>query len=488
MPSPTVPLSGEKDTTLGAAGATVSTVTVRAAEAALTLPATSTAFEVKAWLPSARVPVANVQAPLALAVAVPIWVAPSNTSTVLPATAVPARVRWLASVMPSPTVPLSGEKETTLGAAGATVSTVTVRAAEAVLTLPATSTAFEVKAWLPSARVPVANVQAPLALAVAVPIWVAPSNTSTVLPATAVPARVRWLASVMPSPTVPLSGEKETTLGAAGATVSTVTVRAAEAVLTLPATSTAFEVKAWLPSARVPVANVQAPLALAVAVPIWVAPSNTSTVLPATAVPARVRWLASVMPSPTVPLSGEKETTLGAAGATVSTVTVRAAEAVLTLPATSTAFEVKAWLPSARVPVANVQAPLALAVAVPIWVAPSNTSTVLPATAVPARVRWLASVMPSPTVPLSGEKETTLGAAGATVSTVTVRAAEAVLTLPATSTAFEVRAWLPSARVPVANVQAPLALAVAVPIWVAPSNTSTVLPATAVPARVRWLA
>ena len=53
-----------------------------------------------------------------------------------------------------------------------------------------------------------------------------------------------------------------------------------------------------------------------------------------------------------------------------------------------------------------------MAVAVPIWVAPSNTSTVLPATAVPASVIWLALVMPSPAVPLSGENEAIVGAAG----------------------------------------------------------------------------
>ena len=339
-------------------------------------------------------------------------------------------------VMPSPTVPLSGENEATVGAPGATVSTVTFSAAEAALRLPAASIALVVKAWLPSASVAVAKLQAPLPLAVAVPIWVAPSNTSTVLPAAAVPVKREWLALVMPSPAVPLSGENEATVGAPGATVSTVTFSAAEAVLMLPAASIALLVKAWLPSASVAVAKVQAPLPLAVAVPIWVAPSNTSTVLPAAAVPARVMWLALVMPSPAVPLSGENEATVGAPGATVSTVTFSAAEAALMLPAASIALAVKAWLPSASVAVAKLQAPLPLAVAVPIWVAPSNTSTVLPAAAVPVRVRWLALVMPSPDVPLSGENEATVGAPGATVSTVTFSAAEAALRLPAASVAL----------------------------------------------------
>ena len=57
----------------------VSIVTVRAVDAALRLPAVSIALLVKLWLPSTRVAVANVQAPLPLAVAVPIRVAPSNT-------------------------------------------------------------------------------------------------------------------------------------------------------------------------------------------------------------------------------------------------------------------------------------------------------------------------------------------------------------------------------------------------------------------------
>ena len=124
--------------------------------------------------------------------------------------------------------------------------------------------------------------------------------------------------------------------------MSTVTVSAAEAVLRLPAASMSFAVKAWLPSASVAVAKVQAPLLLAVAVPIWVVPSNTSTVLPATAVPVKVMWLTLVMPSPTVPLSGENDARAGAVGLAVSIVTFSAVEAALTLPAASIAFDVKA--------------------------------------------------------------------------------------------------------------------------------------------------
>jgi len=51
------------------------------------------------------------------------------------------------------------------------------------------------------------------------------------------------------------------------------------------------------------------------------------------------------------------------------------------------------------------------------------------AAAVPVRINVVALVMPSPTTPLSGEYEAMVGAPGATVSTVTFRAVDAVLTL-----------------------------------------------------------
>ncbi|KYG98101.1 hypothetical protein SE91_05810, partial [Bradyrhizobium sp. DOA1] len=100
---------------------------------------------------------------------------------------------------------------------------------------------------------------------------------------------------------------------------------------------------------------------------------------PAAAIPVSVTWLALVIPSPATPLSGENDATVGAEGATVSTVTVSALDAALTLPAASTALLVKAWLPSTSVLVAKLQAPFAFAVEVPICFAPSNTWIVAPA-------------------------------------------------------------------------------------------------------------
>jgi hypothetical protein len=54
-----------------------------------------------------------------------------------------------------------------------------------------------------------------------------------------------------------------------------------------------------------------------------------------------------------------------------------AVEMLLTSAATSTAMLTKAFAPLARLPVVNNQAPLALAVAVPIWTTLSNTITAL---------------------------------------------------------------------------------------------------------------
>ena len=77
MPSPDRPLSAENEVIAGATGAAVSMVTLRAAEAALILPAASVAVAVRLWAPSPSAAVVKVQAPLPLAVTLPSSVAPS---------------------------------------------------------------------------------------------------------------------------------------------------------------------------------------------------------------------------------------------------------------------------------------------------------------------------------------------------------------------------------------------------------------------------
>ena len=86
----------------------------------------------------------------------------------------------------------------------------------------------------------------------------------------------------------------------------------------------------------------------------------------------------------------------------------------------------------------------ALAAVLPSSVEPSKTLTVLLATAVPVSVSVSSLVMPSPTVPLSGENEVMVGATGGAVI-VTARAADAAPVLPAASVAVAVRLCAPFA-------------------------------------------
>ena len=100
--------------------------------------------------------------------------------------------------------------------------------------------------------------------------------------------------------------------------------------------------------------------------PSTVLPSNSVTVLPASAVPFTVRVLSLVIRSVVLrPVSSLTMSSVGVAGGAVSTVMV-ALPALLVLPATSVAVKVKACAPSASVPVlARVQPPWASAVTVP---------------------------------------------------------------------------------------------------------------------------
>ncbi len=88
--TPVASASGLRSVTVGA---TVSTVIVRAADAGDVLGAASVALAVYTWTPSATSVRSIDQVPPAVAVVVPLEVAPSNSSTVLAASALPARVR-----------------------------------------------------------------------------------------------------------------------------------------------------------------------------------------------------------------------------------------------------------------------------------------------------------------------------------------------------------------------------------------------------------
>ena len=136
-------------------------------------------------------------------------------------------------------------------------------------------------------------------------------------------------------------------------------------------------------------------LLLAVAVPTWVVPSNTCSVLLASAVPVSCTLV--------VPLTIEAPVSTGAFGATVSIVTASAAEAELVVPETMVASRSNCDCHPPGVVVVRVHAPVLSAVAVPTCVVPSNTFTVLFAAAVPVKVSVLSLVMWSPTTPLSVE-------------------------------------------------------------------------------------
>jgi hypothetical protein len=126
-------------------GATVSTTTVRAFEAADVLPAASVAFAVYVCEPSATPLNVLLQLPTRFAADPPFDVAPSNTSTKLPTSASPPSVTVLLPIE----LPSGGLTMT--GGAGAVTSIVQVRPAGVASVLPAGSVARTSKVWLPSA-------------------------------------------------------------------------------------------------------------------------------------------------------------------------------------------------------------------------------------------------------------------------------------------------------------------------------------------------
>ena len=150
------------------------------------------------------------------------------------------------------------------------------------------------------------------------------------------------------------------------------------------------------------------------------------TVLPAAAVPVRFSALSLVMWSPATPLSFENELIVGAAGGCgVAIATAATEDAAPVFPAASVAAAVKLWLPVDRTEVVKLHVPFEPTAAVPILFVPSNTATVLPASAVPVRTSTcvLARVA-------AGVDAAIVGVDGATVSTVTASAVEAPLAPP----------------------------------------------------------
>ena len=138
------------------------------------------------------------------------------------------------------------------------------------------------------------------------------------------------------------------------------------------------------------------------------------------------------------------------------------------------------WVPFASADVVMVHAPSRRDARVPTLVVPLKIVTVLPASAVPVKVGvlYVGDVVRAGHAGVRRRVRSGAdGAAGATVSMVTAKAADAALRLPALSVAVAVMLWTPSASVVAVMVHFPVvALALAVPITVVPSYRVTVLP------------
>ena len=142
----------------------------------------------------------------------------------------------------------------------------------------------------------------------------------------------------------------------------------------------------------------------------------------------------------------------------------------LHFPARSVTFAVIEWDPSARAEDVILQLPDPSAVVLPIWEAPSNSVTVPPASAVPAKVGVVSFVMLSVLkVPVSvpAVKSGADGANGAVVSIFTLKGEDAALVAGPT-VAFTVILWVPSDNVELVILQVP-PVAVADPSTVVPS-------------------
>src|SRR6266403_1856706 len=161
------------------------------------------------------------------------------------------------------------------------------------------------------------------------------------------------------------------------------------------------------------------------------------TVGPASAVPVNVFVPGAMIPSGSV-RAGLSAGIEGAAGAIVSIVTLKAAEAAEVLPTELVCFAVMLlWTPSLRMLLVIVAMP-PLATALPICVLPSKRVTVLPDIAETVNVGVVMLVMLSELevpVSLAACRSGVPGAAGGTLSKLTLLSVlvEAAFRLPATS-------------------------------------------------------
>ncbi len=455
-------------------GPPVMTVSVTAAESALTLPAPSVARTWKAWAPSDRaVAGVKLQAPLASAVVSPRRRVPSKTSKRAPAAAVPASAGVASAVTPpAPTPPAM-----VIAGVSAVVWMVRAKAADG-MSLPA---ATAVTVCAPAARSDAkVNCHSPSASAVAVPMAVvSPSRwTLTTEPGSAVPRRGGRRALVTPSSGRPVSSAIPTMTGLAAGAPRTVTASVAEGWLALPSASTATATSAPAPTGRwrsqSPSATLQAPepFATTEASSAALFASYRRTVLPAAAVPVTVGRSLDTVPL----VASVSARAVGAAGTAVFTVRVRDSEATVVPFAAVTVRMADPCGNRASVAASSVTDQLCppdagISVAVRVWVAPSlsvkdRVTAVAPTPAVPVTTRPLATVA-AVSVPPATSFMATEGAMAATTTE-----AEAVLTLLLASLARKASA-VPSptgcVAVRMSKNQAPFPSARTLPTSVAPA-------------------
>src|SRR5665213_23391 len=139
--------------------------------------------------------------------------------------------------------------------------------------------------------------------------------------------------------------------------------------------SVSAAVKLLAPFGRVLAVNVQTPAAFASEEPSGTLPFNTSTTLCATATPVSVAT--SAMPVFGSRSFNDSDVISGAVPACASTDTVSTVETVLVFPFESIAVAVKLCAPSANIPVAKLQKPLASVSVEPRSTLPSNKLTTL---------------------------------------------------------------------------------------------------------------
>ncbi len=211
---------------------------------------------------------------------------------------------------------------------------------------------------------------------------VAPSLTSTVAPVSHAPET----SGVASARIAAASGA--VIVGSAGAAVSTVNVRPAEATPTLAARSVWRAVKVCAPSARAIDSHVNAE-ATHVAEQIAVAPSKTST----SALVSQEPETAGVASIRLAPASGVSRT--GASGGVESKRIwkVRGADSALTFPAPSTARAVTVTFTSPYAAVLVHDQALATHAEVQSTAAPSSTVTVEPASHVPTKAGFASFVI-----------------------------------------------------------------------------------------------